>query len=67
MLVKRTITEVKEEVVLEGEEKELLHDLYQEIWCQACYDPDTTEISEYCEKKLLPKIKRLNEILKFKE
>ncbi len=66
MLVEKTVVETKKSVEVEGEVKELLNQLYQEIWCQACYAPDTIEIGEYCGRNLLKKISRLNQILKFK-
>lgn len=65
-IVKKTTTEIRESVDLEnGEVKDLLYKLYREIWCQACFDPDTVEIGEFCGRKLLPHISRLNKILRF--
>lgn len=46
-------------------EKEL-GELYQKIWCEACYDP-MNESTETFARKLLPHIQALNTILGFKE
>lgn len=65
-LTKTTTTEVRENIEIKDDEvKQLLYKLYREIWLQACYDPDTVEIGEFCGRKLLPHIKILNEILGF--
>jgi hypothetical protein len=42
-----------------------LNELYSKVWTQCCYDPDSREISAYAET-LLPHVRRLNDILKFK-
>jgi len=43
-----------------------LNALYSKIWCASCYDPLNDEENRFA-LRLLPHIKRLNEILKFKE
>jgi hypothetical protein len=43
-----------------------LHELYGLIWCEAAYDPDN-EITQKFARKLLPHIKKANEVLKFKK
>lgn len=52
-------------LVIESEAKRLLCDLYAAIWVNACYDPDNEQVEKFC-VPLLPKIQRLNEILRFK-
>lgn len=65
-LVKTTTTKVLENIELENSEvKELLSELYKEIWLQACYDADNEEVRAFC-GKMWPKVRRLNELLKFR-
>lgn len=42
-----------------------LHDLYGQIWCEACYDSTNKEYREFA-NKLLPLISKANELLGFK-
>ena len=44
----------------------LLHDLYGEIWCEACYDPTNKQYQEFA-NKLLPYISKANKLLGFKK
>ena len=54
------------EIQKEKETKNLLNQLYSIIWSEACYDA-TNDESRKMALRLLPTIKRLNEILKFKQ
>lgn len=47
------------------EGKEVLAELYGVIWMDACYDPDKESDREYA-RKLLPLIKKANDLLQFK-
>ena len=42
-----------------------IHDLYGDIWCEACYDPTNEDYRKFA-RRLLPKIEKANEILGFK-
>ena len=65
MVLRETLT-VTKTVTVEGEAAQLLNDLYDKIWVEAFYDPDCVESQEYAEN-LMPTIRRLNEILRFKK
>lgn len=62
---KKVVTETSVFLSVEGEIGKHLNALYQKIWCEACYDANTEDTKEYA-ATLLPHIKELNKILKFK-
>lgn len=49
-----------------GEVANLLGELYRYIWCEAVYDPKYGDESKSFASDILPIIKKLNDILRFK-
>lgn len=62
---KREVVETTIFISTEGEVGKHLNFLYQKIWCEACYDCDNEHTKKFA-AELLPAIKELNRILKFK-
>lgn len=59
------VKHVPKSAVIPDEAMKLLHSLYCTIWAESYYDPYNDATKEFA-SGLAPKMKRLNELLRFK-